>query len=221
MTRLSNGDMATDSKRDSPKFSELLHAASHSPDSKDVRDMWSSGYPSTSETDNDDDEEEEEDHDIEDHDIEDQDDSAMEAFHSGTTAGSACRSPGSLTSGRSRGPRPTHEKGFDDAMLRLVVPVVLSVTASARNMAVGGSAMKKVATSTWLPVACVGRMEVGGAVKFPTAEAVPKVEVCATSMAVEGVVNEKDAGPVPRKAVFVSHTAEAIAVKSSGVQAVP
>ena len=108
----------------------------------------------------------------------------------------------------------------EDAVRRLVVPAVLLVTDSACNMVVDASAMKKVVTSTWLLVACVGRTEVDAVVKFQTAQAVPKAEVYATCMVVEGGVNEKDAGPVLRKAVFVLHTAEATAAKLSGVQVV-
>lgn len=73
--------------------------------------------------------------------------------------------------------------------------------------------MKKAAISTWLPVACVGRMEAGDVAKCWTVQAVLKAEVCATFMVVEDVVNEKGAGPVPRKVASALHTAEDIAVK--------
>uniref|UniRef100_M4B3M8 WRKY19-like zinc finger domain-containing protein n=1 Tax=Hyaloperonospora arabidopsidis (strain Emoy2) TaxID=559515 RepID=M4B3M8_HYAAE len=103
---VTHGNMTNDSKRASPKFSELLHAASHSPGNKNVLDVWPSEYPSTSETDNDDDDEEEEGDDVQ-----GQDDGAVEAFHPETTAGCSCRSPGCLTSARSRGQCPTHGTG--------------------------------------------------------------------------------------------------------------
>ncbi|CAI5745692.1 unnamed protein product [Peronospora destructor] len=99
MVRSSRDDMTKESKHDSPKFSNLLHAASHSFGEKDSTNTWLSENPSTSETDYGDE-----------HDG-DEEDAAVEEPLNVNNADNVCRSPGCRKAARSRGRCPTHGGG--------------------------------------------------------------------------------------------------------------
>ncbi|CAI5745693.1 unnamed protein product [Peronospora destructor] len=175
MVRSSRDDMTKESKHDSPKFSNLLHAASHSFGEKDSTNTWLSENPSTSETDYGDE-----------HDG-DEEDAAVEEPLNVNNADNVCRSPGCRKAARSRGRCPTHGGGTHcniQGCMKYVVSGGLCVGHGG-----GRRCLNKAAASMWLPVGYVGHTEVDGVVKFQIARVVPKAEVCATFMEAEDVVN--------------------------------
>ncbi|KAL4128258.1 hypothetical protein PRIC2_007250 [Phytophthora ramorum] len=200
---VTGSNLRKETKREVPNFSDLLDAASCSPD--DRNEMWPSDNPSTSETDVDDENEH----------YDGAEDAAVDGQPNLNNGGKLCHSSGCPNAARSRGLCPSHGGGTRCRAQGCTKHVV-----SGGLMVAGGSAANLVATSTWPRVVCAEHMEVDGAAKCPIARVALKAEVSATFTVEEDDANNQDVGPAPKKAVFASHTVADIVVKWKAALAV-